>query len=169
MITEACSFEAIDGMHSAILDAKNVSIKMASVGQLEKNVFNDYILDTGSPHYISFVEDLSKIDIVEVGKNIRYSPVYSDDGINVNVGCIESGKITLLTYERGVEDETYSCGTGATAAVIAYAEKNNLSNGEVEVLVKGGALKVKFNKQDETYDDIWLTGPAIESFRGTYG
>jgi diaminopimelate epimerase len=106
---------------------------------------------------------------VEVGKNIRYSPVYNDEGINVNVGFVENGKINLLTYERGVEDETYSCGTGATAAVIAYAEKNDLSNGTVDVLVKGGALKVKFEKANGVYGNIWLIGPAIESFRGTYG
>jgi diaminopimelate epimerase len=169
MVSGKCSFEAIDGLHEATLDTENISIKMAAVSQLETNVFHDYILDTGSPHYVSFVDDLSVIDIVKVGKNIRYSPVYNDEGINVNVGCIENGRINLLTYERGVEDETYSCGTGATAAVLAYAEKNQLSSGEVEVLVKGGTLKVKFEKSNEGFGNIWLTGPAKESFRGTYG
>jgi diaminopimelate epimerase len=122
------SFLAIDGVHSAkILKNGTVELEMNDVMSLDKES-NDFILNTGSPHYCHFVNDLNLIDITEFGKSIRYSSTYEKHGINVN--CIQEmakNEIAIETYERGVEAETLSCGTGATAAAISYAHKNNLT------------------------------------------
>ena len=168
MISNSCSFEAIDGIHEAKISHETISVKMGDVTQLDQNVFDDYILDTGSPHYVSFVDDLSLVDIIEVGKNIRYSPMYADDGINVNVVQVKKDHLSMLTYERGVENETYSCGTGATAVALGYADKIGLLKGVIDIEVKGGLLQVSFEKQEGKFVNIWLTGPAIETFKGTY-
>ncbi len=160
------TFMAYDGKHHARLEEDGtVEITMQPVDSVELNS-RYFILDTGSPHYVSFVEDLSDLDIVESGKAIRYSDRFRKEGINVNfVEELEQG-IEVNTYERGVEDETLSCGTGVTAAAISYAIKHNQRNGTVNVRTKGGDLRVRFNRTPQGFEDIWLGGPATWVFTG---
>ncbi len=161
------SFEASDGVHLArYYDTDQVEVQMHGVSDIEQGK-GHVIMDTGSPHYVTFVEDLSDLDIVEAGKVIRYSSRFAKDGINVNF--VERGKekILVATYERGVEDETLSCGTGITAAALASEMTSEQGHKEVHIRAKGGSLLVRFNKlADATFDDIWLCGPAQRVFTG---
>lgn len=163
-----CRFLAIDGTHEATVDENHyVELKMKDVLAI-KQAENHFILDTGSPHYVSYVDDYDQIDIVEHGKEIRYSDQFTEDGINVNLAKWEEGKLRVKTYERGVEDETYSCGTGVTAAAICaplhYAELMGIE--KLAISAKGGELAVKYKRQGDDFIDIWLCGPATKVFKG---
>ncbi|MCK9480655.1 MAG: diaminopimelate epimerase [Bacteroidia bacterium] len=162
-------FLAIDGEHQAIVLPHNiVSLKMNDVTCI-KNEKSDFTLDTGSPHYTRFVNDVQSIDLLNEARAVRYSSPYSEKGINVNFIQIQNhNELAVRTYERGVEDETLSCGTGVTACAIAYAEKSGLPNGanEVHIHTPGGQLMVSFHKAENKYEEIWLTGPATEVFSG---
>lgn len=161
-------FEAIDGEHSAIITDEEVSLKMNDVNQIERDD-SSYVIETGSPHYISFVDNIEQQDIVSFGKKIRYSETYKNQGINVNLVAIsKENSIEMLTYERGVEDETLSCGTGATAAALALLHKNQLkSEATVQVKVKGGRLKVKAIPSGDGFKAVYLIGPATYVFNGS--
>lgn len=164
---ESCHFDAIDGIHLGKLNNDNtISLKMTAVHEIkQENVA--YILDTGSPHYVVFRENIAAINVKEAGAAIRYSPPFSQHGINVNFAEITAeNKLAVRTYERGVEDETLSCGTGTVAAVLAFAEKNQIKATEVNVNVPGGKLSVSFEKTIDGYKNIWLTGPAEKVFEG---
>ncbi len=164
-------FDAVDGLHYAnILDHNNnsvlVDLKMSDVSQF--SIKKDHIIiDTGSPHYIKFVDNLDKIDVYKEGYKIRYSKDFSDTGINVNfVKELDDG-LYVRTYERGVEDETLSCGTGVTASAIAANLKNiKYKNSDYPVITKGGNLKVRFKKNDKSFEDVWLKGEATMVFKG---
>lgn len=159
------SFEAIDGVHSAKLIDHDISILMKEVNEV-KLIDQDLFIHTGSPHYISFDETEQK-NIIEFGRKIRYAQEYKPGGTNVNlVKTISGNHIQVKTYERGVEDETFSCGTGVTACALAYAEKNKLKSGSVTTDVRGGRLSVKFESYANGYRNIWLTGPAEYVFEG---
>jgi diaminopimelate epimerase len=164
---DAVSFMAIDGPHEALKKDSLVYLKMNDV--FEMNVItNDFILNTGSPHYVHVTENLADFDIVAYGKQIRYSEVFKQEGINVNaIHQMDSHSFEIKTYERGVEDETLSCGTGVTAAALALGAKNDVI-GEFEYNVKsqGGNLSVKFKREDAIFTDIWLIGPAEAVFKG---
>jgi diaminopimelate epimerase len=125
------------------------------------------VLDTGSPHFVKFVTDLENVDVVESGRDIRESKQYANEGINVNfVETINEYTISVRTYERGVEDETLSCGTGVTAAALVAAHNNRGFN-RVEVITPGGKLSVEFEKiGDTSFENIWLCGPATFVFKG---
>ena len=125
------------------------------------------ILNTGSPHYVKHVNDMGKINVFESGRNIRESKPYSEEGINVNfVETYDNDSIFVRTYERGVEDETLSCGTGVTAAALVSAHNERGFN-RIAVRTLGGELSVEFNKISETsFDNIWLCGPATYVFKG---
>lgn len=159
-------FIAVDGEHEATINKEGlVSLKMQDVsGVVESG--NDFVLDTGSPHYVKMQGDLWTQDVVQKGKDIRYSAPFSKEGINVNFVETVANKILVRTYERGVEDETFSCGTGVTAAALVCAQNQNGFN-RIEVETKGGPLSVEFNKSGDHYSDIWLTGPAVKVFDGT--
>jgi len=164
-----CSFLAIDGPHEAKVEGDWVELKMSDVTEVE-NQEGRYILNTGSPHYVVFVEDLSDMNIVESGQVIRYSDRFRQAGINVNFVEKTDEGIEVATYERGVEDETLSCGTGVTAAALSYdlAHPDQHLN-MVEVSTKGGNLKVRFEKKEaKNYRNIWLCGPAKQVFYGEY-
>ena len=167
-IEDKAHFLAIDGPHEASIDAAGwVSLKMSDVERVK--VQQDYYeLDTGSPHYITFVEDVDDIRVVENGQAIRYSETYREEGINVNFVEKQAGGISVLTYERGVEDETLSCGTGVTAAAIAYyLDQPNENRLQVPITTKGGQLEVRFDANaDGSFQDIWLCGPAQFVFQG---
>ena len=126
----------------------------------------DYIMNTGSPHYVIFENNISDAKLIEIAKGIRYSNRFEADGINVNmVEVLSDGSLKMRTYERGVEGETLSCGTGVTAAAIAYSLKNNWKD-NVSVITKGGKLSVSFKFQNNSYSKIYLIGPAEFVFKG---
>ncbi len=165
LINEHCEFMAIDGLHEAEISKNSVSLKMRDVQEIKR--YNQaYVLDTGSPHYIEYVEDLIHYPVFEKGRSVRNTEPFKAEGINVNfVEILDSKKLFVRTYERGVEDETFSCGTGATAAALSYLQDHNLS--QVQVQVKGGQLSIRAEKNGTEFSNIWLQGPAIKVFEGT--
>jgi diaminopimelate epimerase len=160
-------FLAIDGEHEASIEINGtVALKMSDVENV-RYVHGDYILNTGSPHYVHLVNDVNYVDVVERGRQIRNSDAFKAEGINVNFvqQTDEPDKIFVRTYERGVEDETYSCGTGVTAAaLVCYHNENGYNCVEVET--KGGHLTVEFDKIEDSYINVWLIGPAVRVFNG---
>jgi diaminopimelate epimerase len=160
-------FTAVDGEHEAEIDIEGtVSLKMKDVSKVEYHT-NHAILNTGSPHFVKFAADVENIDVVDSGRGIRYSDDFEEEGINVNfVENLTEDSIYVRTYERGVEDETLSCGTGVTAAALLSAHNENGFN-TVDVKTPGGHLSVEFNKvDDEHFTDIWLCGPAVFVYKG---
>jgi diaminopimelate epimerase len=160
-------FIAIDGEHEAeINDNGTVALKMNDVDSIRED-HGRFILNTGSPHYVKFDPDVWKLDIVKEGRNIRYNPEFAKEGINVNFVELtdERDKIIVRTYERGVEDETYSCGTGVTACALVSNHNDNGFN-RVDVQTKGGLLSVEYDKIGGSYQNIWLIGPAQKVFEG---
>jgi diaminopimelate epimerase len=168
-----CVFNAIDGLHDAKVRADGwVELKMIDVNHVE--IGKDYyLLNTGSPHFVVFVEDLTDINVYENGREIRYSERFYTEGVNVNfVEIKKDGSLEVATYERGVEAETFSCGTGVTAAAIAFALKKAPHFEEkfafsVPILTKGGNLEVRLQRTAESgFQDVWLCGPAVQAFQG---
>jgi diaminopimelate epimerase len=161
-------FIAVDGEHEAELDADGiVSLKMQDVDAIE-SYHSDFILNTGSPHYVKLVTDVMKLDVFKKGRDIRYHKEFEKEGINVNFveQLSDSDRIIVRTYERGVENETMSCGTGATAAALVCYHNENGFN-EVEVDTPGGRLNVEFDRVDDgRFVNIWLCGPAEKVFEG---
>ena len=164
---ESYRFIAVDGEHEATIGEHGwINLKMKDVDGIH-NYHGDFILDTGSPHYIKSVTGVMHINVYKEGKEIRYSKDFETEGINVNFVEHDNKKITVRTYERGVEDETFSCGTGVTAAALVFAHNENGFN-RIEVQTKGGHLAVEFDKTgDESFREIWLCGPAVFSFKGS--
>ena len=166
---ELYRFLAADGVHEAEIDTDGiVSVKMKDVNTFRK-FHNDFIVDTGSPHYIKMASNVMDLDVFKKGSEIRHSKEFEEDGINVNFveQSEEVDKIIVRTYERGVEDETHSCGTGVTAAALVFYHNENGFN-EVEVKTLGGILSVEFDRIDENkYENIWLCGPAEKVYEGT--
>ena len=161
-------FIAADGPHQAEIDDKGVvSLKMKNVETIRDH-HGDFILDTGSPHYVKMVVDVMDYDVFHKGMDIRYSSEFAKEGINVNfVEQKRSDEIIVRTYERGVEDETLSCGTGVTASALACYH-NEMGYNDVRVITKGGKLTVKYDRVGENYfENIWLCGPAVKVFEGT--
>lgn len=161
------SFMAIDGAHEAVKEDGLVFLKMNDVPEIDDSQ-KEYVLDTGSPHFIHFTENVTDFDIVAYGKQIRYSDKYKQAGINVNaIHQLDEHSFEIRTYERGVEDETLSCGTGVTAAALALGKKNQVT-GEFEYKVKsqGGMLSVRFTNNNPGFTNIWLIGPAVAVFKG---
>jgi diaminopimelate epimerase len=162
------SFLAVDGPHEASIDLDGtIRLKMQDVNDVEEHATHS-ILNTGSPHYIKFGNGVRHLDIKKEGHEIRYSHAFKAHGINVNfVEVTGPYSIYVRTYERGVEDETLSCGTGVTAAALASAHNERGFN-EVQVITNGGKLSVEFNKDgDENFSNIYLCGPATFVFQGT--
>lgn len=162
---DAYHFIAIDGPHDASFgDHGWVRLKMKDVNEMNEDDGN-CVVDTGSPHYIKIVNDVKNYNVFEEGKRIRYSKKFKQEGINVNFVEIEKNHIYVRTYERGVENETYSCGTGVTASAIACAHNTGFNQVQVETL--GGSLAVEFKKLGRNhYSDIWLCGPATFVYKG---
>jgi diaminopimelate epimerase len=168
LIDSKCRFWAIDGEHEGeILADGNVSLKMKDVDKVEKDG-NNYILNTGSPHYVIFVEDAELVDIKEEAWKVRYSQRFEEDGINVNFAERDGDNgLFVRTYERGVEDETLSCGTGVVASSLAFAAMSKKSWNEVNIETPGGNLKVKFEHAGNGFKNIYLIGPAEKVFEGS--
>jgi diaminopimelate epimerase len=166
LVNGTASFTAFDGPHTAeILPTGNIRLKMGDVHET-KSLANDYFINTGSPHYIRFVSDVKNYQVFEEGKRIRYADQFRPGGTNVNfVELQPDNTIFVRTYERGVENETLSCGTGITAAALAASFKGYTSPVSVKTL--GGNLSVEFKSgQSGTFQEICLIGPAKMVFKG---
>ena len=161
---DRASFEAVDGIHEAEIHNGIVKLKMIDVAGINKDG-EDSVLNTGSPHFVQFVEDVENFKVYDQGNRIRNSATYKTEGINVNF-AEETGEneIFVRTYERGVEDETFSCGTGVTASALVYLKDKN--NSAVNVKVLGGNLKVYAEQHGDAFTNIWLEGPAKQVFKG---
>lgn len=165
---ELYRFIAVDGEHSAVFDNNGwIHLKMNDVNKVTR-ADGDYILDTGSPHYVKITTNVMQRNVVEKGREIRNSKAFAKEGINVNFVEVEDDYITVRTYERGVEEETLSCGTGVTASALMCAHNDRGFN-RVTVKTPGGTLAVEFEKHDDKqFSDIWLCGPAVFVFRGVW-
>lgn len=168
LIRDTTRFIAVDGPHEATLhqDGKWISLKMADVKKIEQ-VGHDFVLNTGSPHYVKVVQDLQDLDVYTEGRAIRYNDEYKSEGINVNFVEVQVEGYAVRTYERGVEDETLACGTGVTAVALAMAYKKR-QEGYIEtpIKAKGGDLRIRFRHIDGNFDQIFLEGPAARVFEG---
>lgn len=165
-------FIAVDGEHTAVVDGENISLKMSPVSSIgDRNGLT--FLNTGSPHVVLFVDDLESFDVVAEGRTIRYSDPFlpsesTRGGTNVNFAqLLADNTVFVRTYERGVEDETYSCGTGVTAVALVAHQQLALPS-PVSIKTIGGNLSVSFNQSsDGAFDAIYLTGPAKRVFTGS--
>ena len=163
-------FLAVDGEHEfKVISSFNhleVSLKMMNVQDVE--IGSDYYyLNTGSPHYVSFQNKIATMDLVKEARAIRFSDRFKEKGTNVNFVEFIENKIYVRTYERGVEDETLSCGTGVTAAALAAALIENKNNSSYEIITKGGLLNVFFKQlANKDFEEVWLQGPAEFVFKG---
>lgn len=167
LVKDKAFFLAIDGEHEAKAETGYISLKMNDVNQIETNP-DFYFLNTGSPHYVKFKNDLETLNVFEEGKKIRYNERFKKEGTNVNFIEKIGSDLFVRTYERGVEGETFSCGTGVTAAAI-IASLKGISTGSdyCDIKTLGGNLKVKFNSNsNNTFNNIWLEGPATFVFDG---
>jgi len=168
LIDISCTFLAADGPHRARITGPDwIELSMHDVEQVEEGV-DHYFLDTGSPHYVSFVEELDVVNVVEAGRAVRYSDRFRENGTNVNFVERHDHGLEIATYERGVEDETLACGTGVTAAAIAHLRASGQEgNFHIPVRAKGGPLAVRLRVEHGKFQDIWLCGPARMVFKGT--
>jgi diaminopimelate epimerase len=162
------NFLAIDGSHQAKLESQAVALQMRKALPV-KPQGTDWFVDTGSPHHVVFNPDPDSLEILSAARAIRYSSLYKEGGVNVNfVAVTENNILKMRTYERGVEAETYSCGTGVTAAALAAFEAKRIMDTKAVVQTKGGQLTVTFEPYAQGYRNIWLTGPAQFVFKGVY-
>ncbi|MBC7905102.1 MAG: diaminopimelate epimerase [Gemmatimonadaceae bacterium] len=161
------NFLAVDGPHEAEIDDDGiVSLRMQDVKKTQEYK-GDFILNTGSPHYVKMVSNVMEYDVFGEGKSIRNSSQFAKDGINVNfVEQKDEDEIIVRTYERGVEDETLSCGTGVTAAALVCYH-NEMGYNDVTVHTRGGKLEVEYDRVGgDEYTNIYLSGPATKVFEG---
>lgn len=159
------TFNAVDGLHNATIEGSLVSLQMLDVDEI-KTKPNAMFLNTGSPHHVQQVTNLSEFHVKEEGKKLRYG-LYGEIGSNINfVEPVKENVFAVRTYERGVEDETLSCGTGVTAAAIAMHKSGMVKSNHVFINVLGGNLEVKFSVNDALYSDVFLIGDAKQVFKG---
>jgi diaminopimelate epimerase len=168
VIDDKTTFIATDGLHYASVNADSiVSLQMIDVNEIQKKDSYTF-LNTGSPHHVQIVDDLEHYNVKENGAAIRYGELYGEKGSNVNfVKKVDNDTFSLRTYERGVEDETLACGTGATAVAIAMNAIGETDKTSINLNVEGGKLVVSFDKENEGYTNVFLTGPAKFVFKGT--
>lgn len=165
----AFEFLGSDGTHFAQRDRNGeISLSMKDVHEIEKMGERTFVLNTGSPHLVIFTDLMEEMEVKLKGREIRNSPPFKEEGINVNfVEILAPGEIKLRTYERGVEDETLACGTGVVASAIASAFSMHTDVHSWLVRARGGDLHVDFKHEGEQlYTNVRLTGPAVESFKG---
>jgi diaminopimelate epimerase len=169
IVQEQARFLAVDGEHEAKLGADGwVELKMGDVLAYEQ-VGGDFVLHTGSPHFVTFVKNVAGVDVRAEGRKVRYSDAFEHTGVNVNFVERCGQALKVATYERGVEDETLSCGTGITASALAFALQH-LSHGPhaIDIESKGGQLVVRFDYDADGFSNVWLCGPATFVFEGVY-
>jgi len=167
LINIDATFIAVDGLHHAKIGEDSiVSLQMKDVFEIK--IEQEYVfLNTGSPHHVTLVADLEKFNVKKKGAEIRYSDLYGKTGSNVNfVFQLSENHFQIRTYERGVEDETLSCGTGATATAIAMNAIGKSNSNNIDIDVEGGKLKVSFEKTAKGYEKVFLEGKAEFVFEG---
>jgi len=166
VIENKAVFEAIDGLHHATIDGDIVKLQMQNVDVVE-NHKQHVFLDTGSPHHVQFETHIDDFDIKTKGAKIRYAAPYNQAGSNVNfVKKVSDTVFKVRTYERGVEDETLSCGTGVTAVALAMHSIGETKKTLITLQTQGGDLQISFNAENGTYNNVWLIGPAKLVFQG---
>jgi diaminopimelate epimerase len=166
LIENKAIFEAIDGAHKVVINEEEVKLQMQNVSELKK-LEDAILLNTGSPHYVCLKPNVSELDVNKSGAAIRYSAAFNAEGINVNfVEKLKSDSFLVRTYERGVEGETSSCGTGVTGVAIAMNYIGETEKNLVTINTQGGILKVQFDRENNVYKDIWLIGPAVQVYKG---
>ena len=168
LIKANAKFMAVDGIHSAKISENMVSLAMQDVKTIRSTDLGHEIY-TGSPHLVVMVSDLRNLDVYAEGKRLRNLPLYASQGINVNFVQEFKDYYEVRTYERGVEDETYSCGTGVTAVALVMASLKNVKGDKLQkIQTKGGELMVSFhfNEEHKVFDQITLNGPAEFVFEG---
>ena len=166
LIQRKCTFLTNDGVHKAqIINEDRVSISIKSPKEFNYLKNDSFEINTGSPHFIQFLSEINQLDFLSYCKSIRNSKSYKKKGINVNLVKAEKSNIIMRTYERGVENETLSCGSGVTAAALAFGYINsNISKVNVQTL--GGDLTVEFNMKNNIFSNIYLSGPTSFVFKG---
>ncbi len=165
MVPMKCTFQAVDGAHEAQIFNNTVRVKMRDVGP-PVDADGDYFINTGSPHHVKMVRELSGFDVVSEGRMIRHSDRYQPGGTNVNFVEPDNGELMVRTFERGVEAETLSCGTGVTAVALVMGARDFQS--PVKIRTMGGDLRVTFSRrEDGGFEEIYLEGPAEKVFEGT--
>lgn len=167
LVGERARFMAIDGEHEAVIKDNWVELKMQDVHGVE-NIQNDFFLNTGSPHYVMFRNaPIRSADLTGEAKAIRYNERFKEEGTNVNIVFDAGTHLDVRTYERGVEDETYSCGTGVTAVALVQHICSPEGDHSQRIHTPGGELEVRFRKSGkDSYTNIWLCGPADYVFEG---
>ena len=167
IINSEVNFLAVDGPHYAKITAAGnwVELQMNDVDTVNKDG-DAFVLNTGSPHYVAEVKDLASLDVFNTGKNIRNNDTYKNEGINVNFVEQKTDHLYVRTFERGVEDETYACGTGVTAVAMAMAQIKAPGYIETTIQVLGGKMQVNFNYDGKKFTNVYLCGPAEKVFEG---
>jgi len=165
LIGDKTEFMAVDGPHRATVNGQEVALKMVDVELVHQK--NNYcFLDTGSPHHVQLVKDLDSLDVGREGRKLRYG-LYGEKGSNINfVEPMDDGSFQVRTYERGVEAETLSCGTGVTAVALAMHKLGKTKADPVVIRTLGGMLSIRFEERQGRYTDVHLIGPAKEVFKG---
>ena len=165
VIKNETTFIAIDGKHYATIEGDIVNLQMQDVSNIAQH--DDYVfLDTGSPHHVTFKQEIDQFDIQKEGAAIRYGAPYFEKGTNVNfVKKLSDTEFRVRTYERGVEDETLSCGTGVTAVALAMHYLKETTATEITLQVEGGTLQVAFKRDETMYKNIFLKGKATQVFK----
>ena len=166
IITTEATFMAIDGEHKGKKIADGISLQMKDVSKIE-GVGDGLVLDTGSPHFIKMVDSLDSVNVDKEGRKIRNSVPFKKEGINVSF-VLDAADLEVRTYERGVEAETLSCGTGVVATAIAMHYTNCIEENLIDVKSKGGVLSVSFEEFNGTYRNIWLIGEASMVYAGEF-
>ena len=166
MINDETTFMAIDGEHKGKVTEDEIALQMQDVSEIE-GVCDGLVMDTGSPHYIEMVDDLKHLNVNKEGKKIRNSEPFKKEGINVNF-VLDAAKLQVRTYERGVEAETLSCGTGTVATALAMHYANCIEENLINVKTKGGDLTVSFEEFNGGYRNIWLIGEASMVYAGEF-
>jgi len=168
LINETANFKGIDGLHKAIIKSKGIiSLQMIDVKEVE--ILEDgYFLNTGSPHFVTFRENVSSLNVFEEGRAIRHQPRFGKTGSNVNfVQTAGDNYFIMRTFERGVENETLACGTGTVASAISSYIHKKTDKSSYTIDAPGGTLKVSFTPHENgTYSDVWLEGPVKFVFKG---
>jgi diaminopimelate epimerase len=168
IINHDTNFLAVDGAHYAKISANDtwVDLQMIDVEHIEKDD-NAFVLNTGSPHYVLEVNDLQNLDVFSEGRKIRNNATYVEQGINVNFIEDKGDHFFIRTFERGVEDETYACGTGVTAVALAKAKQAD-ATGHFSKAIKvlGGDMRVEFDYDGKLFTNVYLCGPAELVFTG---
>ena len=165
IINDKATFNAVDGLHHATISGDIVSLQMKDVSEIKVKP-NASFLDTGSPHHVQLVNNLKDFEVKTEGQKLRYG-VYGQKGSNINfVEPFDDETFSVRTYERGVEDETLSCGTGVTAVAIAMHAAGRVKTNTVKIKAVGGNLEINFEKFGDVYKNVFLTGPAKFVFKG---